>query len=105
MADRQEKAGELGHKLIGALAYPFLVLLVGLGVVVFLSVKTLPELSKILTDANIPTPALTMKVMWLGQLLANHWLALIGAIGFIATMAGVAAIGAATVVTANSCVH
>jgi general secretion pathway protein F len=76
MAQRHQKANELGQKLVGALAYPFLVTIVGLGVVVFLSVKTLPELARILTDAKIEVPALTERVMWLGQLLANHWLAI-----------------------------
>jgi type II secretory pathway component PulF len=62
--------------LLGALAYPVLVLLVGLGVVVFLSVKTLPDLTKILVDAEIPVPALTARIMWVGQALAAHWLTL-----------------------------
>ena len=48
--------------------------MVGLGVVVFLSVKTLPDLTQILTNAGIETPALTVKVMGFGQLLARHWL-------------------------------
>ncbi len=73
LAERQERSSELSHKLLGALAYPMLVMLVGLGVVVFLSVKTLPDLTKILVDAKIPIPALTAKVMWLGQGLAAHW--------------------------------
>jgi len=85
MAQRQEKANELGHKLTGALAYPTLVLLVGLGVVVFLSVKTLPELTKILNGAKIPTPALTARVMWIGQLLAHHWFVILVAIVCVLT--------------------
>jgi type IV pilus assembly protein PilC len=37
-------------------------------------VKTLPELAKILTDAKIEVPSLTARVMWVGQMLASHWL-------------------------------
>lgn len=74
MAQRQARSNELGHKLIGALAYPFLVFIVGIGVAVFLSTKTLPELVKILEGAKIPPPELTLRVMWLGQLLAQHWM-------------------------------
>lgn len=80
LAQRQERSSEVAHKLVGALAYPLLVMLVGLGVVVFLSVKTLPDLTKILVDAKIPIPALTAKVMWFGQMLASHWLTLVIAI-------------------------
>jgi type II secretory pathway component PulF len=74
LANRNEHADELGHKLTGALAYPVLVAIVGLGVTVFLSVKTLPDLTAILTQSGIPIPGLTQKVMWLGQLIAQHWL-------------------------------
>jgi len=74
LAQRQERSNELGHRLTAALAYPVLVLLVGLGVVVFLSVKTLPNLTKILEDNHIAIPGLTARVMWLGQTLAAHWL-------------------------------
>lgn len=76
LAQRQERSSEVAHKLAGALAYPLLVMLVGLGVVVFLSVKTLPDLTKILVDAHIPVPGLTAKVMWFGQALAAHWMLL-----------------------------
>lgn len=80
LSARQERSSELGHRVWGALAYPLLVLLIGLGVVVFLSVKTLPDLTKILTDAKIPVPALTSRVMWLGQMLASNWLALLAVV-------------------------
>ncbi len=77
LAERHERSGELSNKLIGALAYPAIVAMVGLGVVIFLSVKTLPDLTQILTQSGIETPALTTKVMAFGQFLAGHWLALI----------------------------
>lgn len=77
LTERHERSGELSNKLISALAYPTIVAMVGLGVVIFLSVKTLPDLTQILTHAGIETPALTAKIMALGQFLAGHWLALI----------------------------
>jgi len=88
LAQRQERSNELSHRLWGALAYPLLVMLVGLGVVVFLSVMTLPDLTKILVDAHIPIPALTQRVMWLGQALATNWLWIIGVllVGFLGTI-------------------
>jgi hypothetical protein len=76
LAHRHERAGDLSHKLLGVLAYPFLVLIVGLGVMVFLSVRTLPQLCKILRDSKIAIPGLTTKVMWLGQAIAHYWAAL-----------------------------
>ena len=87
LAERHERTGELSQKLMNALAYPCIVAVVGLGVVAFLSVKTLPQLTRTLVDAGVETPALTVAVMSFGQLLAHHWLAIglgLLAIGFIA---------------------
>ncbi len=73
LSQRHERAGGLQQKLLGALTYPALVSMVGLGVIVFLSVKTLPELTRILTDADIAIPALTTRVMSLGRFIAGFW--------------------------------
>jgi len=72
LAERHERSGELSNKLAAALAYPAIVALVGLGVVVFLSKKTLPDLVAILDSAGIGTPALTSGVMWLGGALLAY---------------------------------
>jgi general secretion pathway protein F len=73
LAERHQRTGELTSKLTAALAYPTIVACVGLGVVVFLSTKTLPELTKILDGAGIETPRLTAGVMTFGGVLAAWW--------------------------------
>lgn len=77
LADRHERTGQLGHKLTAALAYPFLVSLLGLGVVVFLSTETLPELVQILEDAGVEVPALTQHVLAVGGFIGTSWPALL----------------------------
>lgn len=67
LGERQHRAGELTGKLAAALAYPAIVTCVGLGVVVFLSVKTLPDLVTILHDAGVGVPRLTAGVMAFGR--------------------------------------
>lgn len=67
LADRQSRSGELTSKITGALAYPMLVSVIGVGVTIFLSTKTLPELIGILVDADIEPPALSVWVMMIGQ--------------------------------------
>lgn len=67
LAERQARSGELSSKLIGALSYPMLVGVIGIGVTLFLSVKTLPELTEILDEAQIQPPGLTLWVMNAGQ--------------------------------------
>jgi general secretion pathway protein F len=74
LASRHEKSGELSGKLVSALAYPAIVTCVGIGVVIFLSVKTLPDLTSVLTSAKIEPPALTMKVMGIGQFISKFGL-------------------------------
>tara|TARA_E500000318_G_scaffold14854_4_gene14803 strand:- start:1030 stop:2271 length:1242 start_codon:yes stop_codon:yes gene_type:complete len=72
LAERQSRSGELSSKLIGAMSYPLLVGVIGIGVTLFLSVKTLPELVGILYDAQIEPPTLTIGVMQLGQFVWGH---------------------------------
>lgn len=78
LAARQAKRGEVGQKIAGALVYPSVVATVGVGVWVFLSTKTLPQLVRILDDAKIETPAITKAVMAAGTFVARFgpWLVL-----------------------------
>jgi type II secretory pathway component PulF len=94
LSERHERSSALGHKLTAALAYPAILCLVGLGVVIFLSVKTLPDLVQVLTDAGIAAPTLTMKVMALGQMLAAHGLTAAAALAVL-TAIGLLAVGVA----------
>jgi type II secretory pathway component PulF len=73
LAERQERSARLGQRLISALAYPTIVACVGIGVGVFLSTRTLPQLASILLSAKLEVPALTSAVMSLGQGLARWW--------------------------------
>lgn len=88
LAEKHHRSGELGARLAQALAYPSVVAVVGLGVVVFLSTSTLPKIVRILSDAKVPTPGLTVAVMSFGQFLAQGWpwmlLILAAAVAFIA---------------------
>lgn len=84
LAEREERARDLAGRLAGALTYPFVVALAGLGVCVFLSVRTLPQLASILEGASIETPGLTRFVMAIGQFIAAWWWLL--GIGFIALL-------------------
>lgn len=73
LARQHERSGELGQKVASALAYPSVIAVVGLGVAIFLSVKTLPDLSRILEGAGLQVPTLTERVMNVGQFIARWW--------------------------------
>lgn len=73
LGERQARSNELAAKIAGVLAYPALVSLVGLAVVVFLSLGPLPRLVEVLTDAGVEAPALTSVVIAIGANLAVWW--------------------------------
>lgn len=71
LARREQRVGQFGQQLITALAYPAIVTMAAIGVAVFLSVRTLPDLTSLLTTAKIEVPALTVWVMAVGQFAAR----------------------------------
>lgn len=73
VSQRQERAQDLWSRLIGALTYPMLVLIVGIAVVAYLSTVTLPRLVAILAQAQVEIPALTMGVMTVGRAITAWW--------------------------------
>ena len=96
LAESSQRSVELGRRLLGALTYPLIVAAVGLGVVVFLSVRTLPELLGVLSGAGVELPGLSVAVMRFGQTLvaALPWLPFM-AIGLVIAATIVASTGGA----------
>ncbi|MBK7406249.1 MAG: type II secretion system F family protein [Phycisphaerales bacterium] len=91
LAERHERSGALSAKIVGALTYPAVVCCVGVGVVVFLSIKTLPDLVGILRDAGIEPPRLTIAIIAVGRGIVRYGLVgvpLAGAAGAGAVAAG-----------------
>ncbi|MFK7961962.1 MAG: type II secretion system F family protein [Phycisphaerales bacterium] len=88
LAERSARGDELTRQLVGALTYPAIVSAVGLGVVLFLSVNTLPELARILGDAGLEVPALTRGVMAIGQGIIRHWMFIVLAAAAAAGLVG-----------------
>ncbi len=76
LAERQARSHDLSSRLTSVLAYPVIVTVAGIGVGCFLAVRILPQLSTVLTDAQVAVPALTKAVMTVGQTLVAQavWL-------------------------------
>lgn len=77
LSDRHQRSGDLAGRIASALTYPAFVGLVGIGVTVFLSTTTLPQLVSILQQAGVSPPPLTAVVMSTGQFIASWWWVLI----------------------------
>jgi type II secretory pathway component PulF len=74
LAERHHRSGEVASRLVTALAYPAIVGVVGLGVVVFLSTGTLPQLVGVLRESGVAPPPLTLWVMAFGRAIVSGWL-------------------------------
>jgi len=92
LAERHQRAGALSAKIIGALTYPAVVACVGVGVVIFLSVRTLPELVGILRDEGVAPPGLTLAIIAAGRSMLAYGPVLLLTAAALA-IAGVAAAG------------
>ncbi|MFG0252636.1 MAG: type II secretion system F family protein [Phycisphaerales bacterium JB038] len=73
LSDRHRRHDELTGKLVAALTYPSIVMLAGVGVVLFLSTQTLPNLVEVLRGGGIAPPTLTLGVIWLGTVILRSW--------------------------------
>jgi type II secretory pathway component PulF len=73
LSERHRRHDELAGKLVAALTYPSIVLLAGVGVVIFLSTQTLPNLVEVLEGGGIAPPTLTVVVIWLGTMILRFW--------------------------------
>ncbi|NRA57218.1 MAG: type II secretion system F family protein [Phycisphaerales bacterium] len=87
LADRHTRTGELAGKLASALAYPAIVAVAGVAVVIFLSLGPLPRLVGILEQAGVEPPALTAAVIGSGEALAQWWAILVAALISVALLA------------------
>lgn len=90
LADLMEKQSAIRGKIITALAYPSILALVALLVVVGLMVSVVPRIVKQFDDSKRNLPPLTDVVIAISDFLASYWLLLLGliALGICALILG-----------------
>jgi general secretion pathway protein F len=86
LADFGEQQAALQRKVRSTLAYPLLMLIVGLGVVVFLMAYVIPKVTQIFVDMKQQLPLPTIILIRVSELFHKYWLVLVFAIflGFLA---------------------
>lgn len=72
LADRHTSRDELGNKLVAALSYPCVLVLLGLGVATFLSTYTLPKIVGVLRENETPIPGSTELLLAVAGFIAAH---------------------------------
>ena len=73
LAARHARSDELAQRIAAALAYPLIVLTIGIAVAIFLSVTTLPKLADVLQQSKVPVPALTRGLIAAGGHAITLW--------------------------------
>ncbi len=82
LAEFQEKSQKIKGKVVSAMVYPIVVLVIAMGILSFLLVFIVPKFQQIFKDAlpGQPLPAITEFVIWLSNLFISQWYLIIGAI-------------------------
>jgi type IV pilus assembly protein PilC len=88
LAEFQEKAQKIKNKVVAAMVYPLIVLVLAVGVMTFLLVFIVPRFEAIFHDmlGDKPLPAITIFVISVSSFVENHWAILVG--GFAAVVIG-----------------
>lgn len=77
LAEYMEQQEALKRKVQSALAYPFLMLVVGISVVVFLLIFVVPNVVQIFFDMGRALPVPTQILISTSQFVSQHWLSLL----------------------------
>jgi type IV pilus assembly protein PilC len=82
LADFQEKAQKLKNKVMSAMFYPIIVLVIAVAIMAFLLVYIVPKFEQIFQDmlGGKSLPALTQFVIDTSKLVQNQWYLIIGAV-------------------------
>jgi type IV pilus assembly protein PilC len=73
LADFKEKSQSLKRKVIGAMVYPCVVILVAVGILTFIMVSVIPKFKKIFDELGIPLPEMTKKLIDVSLWFADYW--------------------------------
>lgn len=82
LAEFQEKAQKVKNKVVAAMVYPVIVLLLALVIMIVLLVFIVPKFETIFHDmlGDKPLPAITLFVMSVSDFMQTHWAPLLGLI-------------------------
>jgi type IV pilus assembly protein PilC len=85
LAEFQEKAQKIKNKVVAAMVYPLIVLVLAVGIMTFLLVFIVPRFEAIFHDmlGDKPLPTITLFVISISDFMQNHWAILLGVVAGI----------------------
>ncbi|MEZ4752325.1 MAG: type II secretion system F family protein [Bdellovibrionota bacterium] len=78
-----DKTDRIRAKVKAAMIYPVITLVISVGVLAFLLVKVIPEVSKLYGESNAQLPEITVKVLGVSTWLQNYYPYIVGIIFFV----------------------
>jgi general secretion pathway protein F len=84
LADFTENQAALRNKIIGAMLYPAIMVLVGLAIVGILFIVVIPKVTKIFEDMNVALPWTTQILITTSNFALNYWYAILVAVPLLA---------------------
>ncbi|MEY2489169.1 MAG: type pilus assembly protein PilC [Verrucomicrobiota bacterium] len=93
LAEFQEKAQKVKNKVVAAMVYPIIVLLLAMGIMIFLLIFIVPKFEAIFHDmlGDKPLPAVTLFVIGVSDFMQTHWAMLLAGIVVVFVAGKVAA--------------
>ena len=93
LAEFQEKAQKVKNKVVAAMVYPIIVLLLAMGIMTFLLIFIVPKFETIFHDmlGDKPLPTITLLVIGISDFMQKHWAVLLGVIVVVFAAGKVAA--------------
>jgi type IV pilus assembly protein PilC len=85
LAEFQEKAQKIKNKVVAAMVYPIIVLVLALAIMTFLIIFIVPRFEAIFHDmlGDKPLPAITLFVIGVSDFMQKHWAILLGTVAGI----------------------
>jgi type IV pilus assembly protein PilC len=82
LAEFQEKAAKIKSKVIAAMVYPSIVMILAISIMIFLLIYIVPKFESIFHDmlGDKPLPPITRFVIGVSKFFQEHWLILLGAV-------------------------
>jgi type IV pilus assembly protein PilC len=93
LAEFQEKAQKVKNKVVAAMVYPIIVLLLAMGIMTFLLIFIVPKFETIFHEmlGDKPLPVITLFVIGISDFMQKYWIALVGLIVVVFAACKVAA--------------
>ena len=81
LSEYMEKAQALKSKIVGAMMYPIVIIVVMLGILVFLLIAVVPTFKDVFKSFNAKLPAPTLFLLWISDTMLNYYLYIIVGLG------------------------